>query len=86
MPTFALDVKPFLDARCNVCHSSQPRDGGFAPIAQNFESFASFKPWAEASLDSMRGKSMPPPESDALASAAEICMVEAWIDQGARDD
>jgi uncharacterized membrane protein len=86
MPTFASDVKPFVDARCNVCHSNQPRDGGFAPLGQNFESFANFQPWAEASLDSMRGKSMPPPESDALASVAEICMLKAWIEQGAKDD
>jgi uncharacterized membrane protein len=85
-PTFALDVKPFLDARCNVCHSSHPRDGGFAPRAQNFETYAGFKPWAETSLSSMRQGSMPPLEFDPAASAAEMCLLKAWIDQGAKDD
>jgi uncharacterized membrane protein len=85
-PSFAKDVKPFLDARCNVCHSTHPRDGGFAPAAQNFETYAGFKPWAAEGLFSVRRGSMPPPESDPALSAADLCMLEAWIDQGAEDN
>ena len=85
-PSFAQDVKPFLDAYCTVCHSSHPRDGGFAPSAQSFETYASFKPWAAESLVSMRRGGMPPPESDPPASAADICMLEAWIEEGAEDN
>jgi hypothetical protein len=83
VPSFAQDLKPFLDTHCNVCHSTHPRDGGFAPRAQDFETYAGFKPWAETSLMSMRLGSMPPPESDPAASAADVCMLKAWIDQGA---
>jgi uncharacterized membrane protein len=86
VPTFSQDVRPFLEARCNVCHSSHPRDGGFAPGSQNFETYAGFKVWAEDSLTSMRQGTMPPSESDSPASAAEYCMLKAWIDQGAKDD
>jgi uncharacterized membrane protein len=86
VPTFSQDVLPFLEARCNVCHSSHPRDGGFAPPSQNFETYAGFKVWAEDSLISLRQGTMPPPVSDPAATAAEYCMLKAWIDQGARDD
>jgi hypothetical protein len=85
-PSFAQDVVPFLDAQCNVCHSTHPRDGGFAPSAQNFETYASFKTWAEESLISMRQGTMPPPESDPATPAADICMYQAWINQGAEDN
>jgi hypothetical protein len=85
-PSFAKDVKPFLDAHCTVCHSTRPRDGGFAPIAQNFETYAGFKPWAREALASLHQKTMPPPESDAPATASDICMIESWIDQGANDN
>jgi uncharacterized membrane protein len=85
-PTFSQDIKPFLAARCNVCHSTHPRDGGFAPGSQNFETYAGFKVWAEDSLISMRQGTMPPSESDPPATAAEYCMLKAWIEQGAKDD
>jgi hypothetical protein len=85
-PGFAQDVKPFLDAYCNVCHSTHPRDGGFAPPAQNFETYAGFRPWATESLVSMRRGGMPPPDSDPALSPADLCMFEAWIDRGAEDN
>jgi hypothetical protein len=85
-PSFAQDVVPFLNAQCNVCHSTHPRDGGLAPSAQNFETYASFKPWAAESLNSLRRGTMPPPESDPASPAADICMFQAWIDQGAEDN
>lgn len=84
-PTFAQDVKPFLDAYCNVCHSDHPRDGGLAPPAQNFGSYVGFKPWATESLGSMRRGGMPP-TPDPAASDADICMLEAWINDGAQDN
>jgi uncharacterized membrane protein len=85
-PTFSQDIKPFLEARCNVCHSSHPRDGGFAPASQNFETYAGFKVWAEDSLTSMRQGTMPPSDTDPPTSTAEYCMLKAWIEQGAQDD
>ena len=50
-----------------------------APLAQNFETYASFKPWAEESLRSLRQGTMPPPESDPPAPAADVCMFAAWV-------
>ena len=85
-PSFAQDVKPFLNARCTICHSTHPRDGGFAPSAQNFETYAGFEPWAQDSLASLLQGTMPPPESDPAPPAADICMLKAWIDQGAQDN
>ncbi len=84
--SFAEDVKPFLDTRCTVCHSTHPRDGGFAPGAQNFDTYASFKPWAREALVSLRQRTMPPPESDAPVTVADICLIESWINQGANDN
>jgi hypothetical protein len=85
-PSFARDVLPLLDADCNGCHSTHPCDGGFAPIAQNFETYAGFKPWATEALASMRRGGMPPPETAPPVSAADICMLQAWIDGGAEDN
>lgn len=82
-PSFQQDVMPFLSTRCTVCHSTTPRDGGFAPQAQNFETYAGFRPWAEESVRSLRQGTMPPPESDPPAPQADICMFTAWVEAGA---
>jgi uncharacterized membrane protein len=85
-PSFTRDVKPYLDVHCNGCHSAHPRDGGLAPSAQYFENYSAFKPWAQEALNSLRQGTMPPPETDAPSPPADICMIEAWIDQGTKDD
>jgi hypothetical protein len=82
-PTFYREVLPILQRRCESCH----RAGGIAPMA--FETYVETRPYAEAIVRAVQGKSMPPwfavPgivrfSNDPSLTPQEIATLAAWAD------
>ena len=87
-PTFARDVAPILQQRCQTCH----RDGQMAPMA--LVTYEDVRPWARAIRTKVAERSMPPWhidrtigiqafENDISLSDAEIDVIVRWVDAGA---
>jgi hypothetical protein len=84
--TYYRDVLPILQRHCQSCH----RKDGIAPMA--FESYTQTRPFAEAILNSVEARSMPPwfadPTigrfaNDPSLSPEEIAAIETWTVAGA---
>src|SRR5690242_13024477 len=88
-PTFARDVLPIVQKRCQNCHMS----GEVAPMA--FVSYADVRPWAKAIREAVLRRTMPPWHADPSAgphfandrslTAEERNTIVAWVDGGARE-
>src|SRR5437660_2314598 len=85
-PTFAKDVAPILQARCQGCH----RPGEAAPFS--LLTYEQARPWAKAMKEAVLLKKMPPwfadPHygkfsNDRSLTQKEIDTLVAWSDAGA---
>jgi len=86
--TFAKDVAPILQARCQECH----HQGGMAPMS--LVSYEETRPWAKAIRQRVVTRQMPPWhidmtvgvqkfKNDMSLSNAQIETVVRWVDAGA---
>lgn len=86
--TFAKDVAPILQEKCQECHHA----GSMAPMS--LVTYEETRPWAKAIRDRVSTRQMPPWhidttvgvtkfKNDMSLSQAQIDTVVAWVDQGA---
>jgi len=86
--TFAKDVAPILQAKCQDCH----RAGGMAPMS--LVTFDETRPWARAIKQRVETRLMPPWhidktvgvqrfQNDISLSDAQIATMVHWVDEGA---
>src|SRR6266852_2363973 len=86
--TFAKDVAPILQERCQECHHA----GSMAPMS--LVTYEETRPWAKAIRDRVSTRQMPPWHIDATVgvqkfkndmslSQAQIYPLVSWVDQGA---
>lgn len=87
-PTFAKDVAPIFQARCQACH----RPGMMAPMS--LLTYQDARPWARAIRDRVSRREMPPWhldktvgiqkfKNDNSLTDAQIETIVAWVDSGA---
>jgi hypothetical protein len=86
-------VHPLLAARCLMCHSAEKRSGGlslatYGDVLEGGRSGAAVRPGNSAAsllLHRVNGESQPRmPLGGVPLSAAELAILRAWIDDGAR--
>jgi len=86
--TFAKDVVPVLQAKCQDCH----RAGGMAPMS--LVTYEETRPWARAIKQRVETRMMPPWhldktvgiqhfQNDLSLSDGQIAMIARWVDEGA---
>lgn len=95
-PSFSRQVKPFLNRYCAECHNADEPKGGlnlesYKSLRQGGEKGAVVVPGkADASrlvrLIEHKGKPFMPPKKAKQPALAEIAVLRAWIDAGAKDD
>jgi len=82
-PTFAKDIAPILQARCQSCH----RPGEMAPMS--LRTYQEVRPWVRSIRNKVSKGEMPPwfidrtigiqkYKNDASLSAAEIATIVRW--------
>lgn len=80
-PSFATEVKPFMQAHCATCHATGAR---YAPV-EDFTSLALARQKANAIIDRITesdlGRVMPPPDTEVL-TAAQYDVVVRWVAGG----
>jgi hypothetical protein len=88
MPTFARDVAPIFQAKCQTCH----HQGTSAPMS--LTTFEEVRPWAKSIQQRVANRDMPPwhldktvgikhYKNDRSLSDDEISTVLRWVDSGA---
>ncbi len=95
-PSFARQVGPFLNRYCAECHNADEAKGGL-----NLESYKSLRQGGEngevvvpgkadasrlVGLVEHKDKPFMPPKKAKQPALAEIAMLRAWVDAGAKDD
>src|SRR6478672_8317306 len=86
--TFAKDVAPILQEKCQECHHT----GSMAPMS--LVTYAETRPWAKAIRERVITRQMPPWhidqtvgvkefKNDMSLSQAQIDLIVSWVDQGA---
>src|SRR5438270_8066778 len=86
--TFARDVAPILQERCQVCH----RAGTFAPMS--LVTYEQARPWARSIKQKVLAREMPPWfidrnvgvqhfSNDVSLTEQEIATIAKWVDSGA---
>ena len=95
-PSFSKQVKPFFARYCVECHSGEDPDGGlnlesFKGLSEGGEKGAVFQAGkADTSriVRMVEGKTKPsmPPMKKPQPKPAELAVLRAWIDAGAKDD
>jgi hypothetical protein len=86
--TFAKDVAPILQERCQVCH----RAGTFAPMS--LVTYEQARPWAKSIKQKVLAREMPPWfidknvgvqhfSNDVSLTEQEIATIAKWVDSGA---
>src|SRR5438034_8139677 len=86
--TFAKDVAPILQEKCQECHHA----GSMAPMS--LVTYEEARPWAKAIRDRVTTRQMPPWhidttvgvthfKNDMSLTQAQINTIAAWVDQGA---
>src|SRR5262249_5953851 len=84
--TFARDVAPILQKRCEQCH----HQGGVAPMS--LATFEETRPWARSIKEKVVTRQMPPFHAagqigryvnDPRLTDAEIATITRWVDAGA---
>ncbi len=81
MPSYASDVAPILEARCQTCHAPENNAGLWSLGDQ-----ASVSEWAGTVLRQIRSCSQPPPDSGVTLTLSERQALEAWLVCGAPDN
>src|ERR1700691_1399762 len=87
-PTFAKDITPILQEKCQDCH----RKGSMAPMS--LITYEETRPWAKAIKQRVATRNMPPWhldktvgiqqfQNDISLSAEQISLVVRWVDAGA---
>src|ERR1700720_4776415 len=87
-PTFAKDVAPILQEKCEACH----RNGSMAPMS--LVTYEETRPWAKAIKQRVVTRSMPPWhldktvgiqqfQNDISLSDQQINVISQWVDAGA---
>jgi len=87
-PTFAKDIAPILQDKCEVCHRAE----GMAPMS--LISYAEVRPWARSIRTRTMAREMPPWAidktvgiqefaNDRSLSDAQIKLIADWVDAGA---
>jgi hypothetical protein len=87
-PTFARDVAPIFQAKCQTCH----HPGTSAPMS--LVTYADTRPWAKSIQQRVSSRDMPPwhldktvgikqYKNDRSLSDAEIATIVRWVDAGA---
>jgi len=78
-PSFAADIKPFVQAHCRSCHAS---GANYAPVI-DLENFGTAKTWAQASLRRITDTLSPmPPASSEILTPAQYDLFVRWVDGG----
>src|SRR5262245_41308047 len=86
--TFNKDVAPIFFKSCAECH----RPGEAAPFS--VLSYKDARPWAKSIREKVANRAMPPWHADPHVGAwandprlteAEIAMISAWVEQGAKE-
>ncbi|MQA90743.1 MAG: hypothetical protein GEU90_10970 [Gemmatimonas sp.] len=86
--TFASDIAPLLQQKCQACH--QP--GGIAPMS--LQTYQEVRPWAQVIKEKVTTRIMPPWhidrsvgiqefKNDISLSDEQIAMISRWVDSGA---
>ena len=86
--TFAKDVAPILQAKCETCH----RDGQGAPMS--LSTYEQARPWARSIKARVASRNMPPWhldktvgvqefQNDRSLNDAQIATIVKWVDEGA---
>ncbi len=94
-PEFSRDVAPLLRKYCAGCHNATDQEGGLALDShsavlkggENGPVLMPGKSGASKLLRVLTGEDEPamPPEGEARPTAAEIAILAAWIDSGAKE-
>ncbi|MBZ5557719.1 MAG: hypothetical protein LAO77_10650 [Acidobacteriia bacterium] len=88
IPTFAKDVAPIFQAKCQTCH----HQGTSAPMS--LVTYEEVRPWAKSIQQRVANRDMPPwhldktvgikqYKNDRSLSDTEIATITRWVDQGA---
>lgn len=78
-PSFATDVKPFFTQHCRSCHAT---GANYAPQI-DFETYATARTWAQASLRRITDTLSPmPPVATETLTPAQYEIVVRWVDGG----
>lgn len=92
--SFVRDVRPILTERCQVCHQQQNKSGKLSVVSVSDlmtggSSGAVIKP-GDASgsmlVEYVSGPNPRMPKAGKPLTPAQIAIIRAWIEQGARDD
>jgi hypothetical protein len=81
VPSFATEIAPILNQRCNNCHAPGI-DGGPWPL----DTQENVKDWDSLLIKDFQNCSMPPPDAGADFTTAERDKVWAWLICGAPDN
>ncbi|NOT60761.1 MAG: hypothetical protein HOP19_11130 [Acidobacteria bacterium] len=85
--TYARDVAPILQKRCEECHHA----GGIAPM--QFTTYDAVRPWAKSIKEKVASRQMPPFHAtgalgryldDPRLTDVEIATITQWVDGGAQ--
>jgi hypothetical protein len=87
-PTFAKDVAPILQAKCQNCH----RDGSMAPMS--LVTYEETRPWAKSIKQRVVTRNMPPWhldktvgiqqfQNDMSLTDEQVSIISRWVDAGA---
>src|SRR5208283_3726164 len=87
-PTFAKDIAPILQEKCQDCH----RTGSMAPMS--LVTYEETRPWAKSIKERVVTRNMPPWhldktvgiqqfQNDMSLSDDQIAMIARWVDGGA---
>lgn len=78
-PSFAADVRPFMQAHCRSCHAG---GANYAPVI-DLENYGVAKTWAQASLARITDPLSPmPPASAEILTPAQYDVFVRWVDGG----
>jgi hypothetical protein len=95
-PSFAKDVKPFMEKYCTDCHGAKAAKAGlkletYADLMKGAKKgpvIVAKRPDQSLLMRTLigQGKPMPPKNSPNKPTATEIAKIKAWITAGAKDD
>jgi hypothetical protein len=96
-PSYAKQVRPFLDTYCVGCHKGKGGKGGldlstYAGMLKGGISFDAVVPgkpdesYAVLMAEKKKKPHMPPKEAKAQPKPEEVALLRAWVSAGARND
>jgi uncharacterized membrane protein len=81
VPSYASDIAPIIDAKCNHCHAPNNADELWPLTDQE-----SVNAWSDTILRQIRACAQPPPDSGYALTLDERQALEAWLVCGAPDN